>query len=251
VLGRNVETAFDGIVPRHRIRIVPNGIPDYFENFTRRETGPRPLVLLFLSTLVAEKGFLDMLRALPRVMDRVGTIRAIFAGELCSQRDKEAAEELTDRFGVGAIAEFVGPVGPARKQELLEMTDVFILPSKNEGHPFAVLEAMAAGLPIVATKVGCIPETVQDGLNGFLIEPGDVEKLAEKICILLTDDVLRLKMGQASRERFRREFTFEIFQHRMRAVFAEVFNEGKPNHLPDKYERSEREGAPCLTGSPT
>ncbi len=124
---------------------------------------------------------------------------------------------------------------------------MLILPSKNEGQPYVILEAIAAGLPIIATNVGCVPEMVQDGLNGFLIEPGDIEALAEKICVLLTDDALRRKMGQASRERFLAEFTFDKFAERMRAVFAAVLEERHADRLPGSYKPSQDERAPVLT----
>ena len=237
VLGKNVAGVFDSILPASRARIVPNGIPDYFENrLAGQEEVHSPPVLLYLSTLSAEKGALDLLRVLPRVKRSVGGVRAILAGEWYSQRDKIAAEHLVDRLGLRTSVEFTGPVEPARKRELLELGDVFTLPTKNEGHPYAILEAMSAGLPIISTKVGCIPETVRDGVEGFLIEPGDVEGLAERICALLSDDALRRRMGEASRERFLREFTFEKYAQRMRAVFAEVLEEGQANHRHDQYE---------------
>jgi glycosyltransferase involved in cell wall biosynthesis len=69
---------------------------------------------------------------------------------------------------------------------------------------------------------------VEDGVNGFLIKPGDVATLADKIGILLRDSVLREKMGRASRERFLKEFTFERFAQRMNSVFADALNNSRP-----------------------
>ena len=223
VLGKNVQGIFDGVIPSEQIHIVPNGIPDYFASGVQDGAGGGgPPVVLFLGTLVAEKGFLDVLRALPRVRERVGSIRAIFAGEWYSQRDKEAAETIVETSGLGESVDFVGPVGPDRKHALLRAADIFVFPSANEGHPYVILEAMAAGRPIISTNVACIPEMVQDELNGFLIESGDVEKLAEKICALLTDHALCKRMGEASREKFLREFTFDKFAQRMCAVFSSI-----------------------------
>jgi glycosyltransferase involved in cell wall biosynthesis len=225
VLGKSVADAFDGILPRERIRIVPNGIPDDFaerEIIQSVEPEGRGPVVLYLSTLAAEKGFLDLLQVLPKVMERVGGVRAVFAGEWYSQQDRDAANQLVDSFGLRNVAEFVGAVGTERKGHLLEGADIFVFPSKNEGHPYVILESMAAGLPIVSTNVACIPETVRDGVEGFLIDPGDLEALADRIECLLVDKSLCNRMGHASRQRFLEEFTYERFAERIKSVFNEV-----------------------------
>jgi glycosyltransferase involved in cell wall biosynthesis len=211
--------------------VVPNGIPDSFKDGLQSARNEHPPTLLFLSTLMEEKGTLDLLRALPKVRERAGNLRAIFAGEWYLQRDKETSERIINESGIGSWAEFAGPVGPIKKQQLLENSDVLVFPTKYpfEGHPYVILEAMAVGLPIISTNIGCIPEMVENGVNGFLIEPGDVEGLAEKVCLLLADEALRRRMGQASRERFLAEFTFEKFSERIRAVFGETLEEWQPS----------------------
>lgn len=231
VLGRSVQNAFEGILPAERICVVPNGIPDSCKEGLQCALNEHPSTLLFLSTLMEEKGALDLLRALPNVRERAGNLRVIFAGEWYLQRDKETAERIIKKSGIGSWTEFAGPVGPIKKQELLENSDVLVFPTKYpfEGHPYVILEAMAAGLPIISTNIGCIPEMVENGVNGFLIEPGDVEGLAEKVCLLLADEALRRRMGQASRERFLAEFTFEKFSERIRAVFEKTLEEWQPN----------------------
>lgn len=231
VLGKNVEGVFEGIIPAERIRMIPNGIPDLFARQAHPEKDHRRPAVLFLSTLMGEKGFLDLLCTLPLVRERFGEFRAIFAGAWYRQSDKEAAKRHVSRFELGPNVEFVGAVDPTKKQQLLENSDVLVFPTKYpfEGHPYVILEAMAAGLPIISTNWACIPEMVQDSLNGFLIEPGNTDELAEKLCLLLADGALRKKMGQASRERFLAEFTFEKFAERIRAVFEEALEEWQPN----------------------
>jgi glycosyltransferase involved in cell wall biosynthesis len=226
LLGKNVANAFDGVLPGDRIRIVPNGIPDDFAGGARLEgkgSGPRPPVLLYLATLTAEKGFLDLLRALPRVRERYREVRAIFAGEWFSKSDKETATRLIENLSLEGVVEFVGRVGPERRTKLLEDAKIFVFPTayRYEGHPYVILEAMAAGLPIVSTDVACIPETIRDGVEGFLIKPGDIEALAERVGRLLADRTLRERMGQAGRQRFLQEFTYDRFAERMKDVFAE------------------------------
>ncbi len=225
VLGKNVVDAFDGVLPREMIRIVPNGIPDAFaDRAPERSKGAemQAPVLLYLSTLVAEKGFLDLLMALPKVRKRAGNVRTVVAGEWCSERDRETALQLIERAGLENVVEFTGPVGPERKRELLANADALVLPTYNEGHPYVILEAMSAGLPIISTNVACIPETVRDGVEGFLIDSGDIDALADRIGQLLTNGSLRKEMGKNSRRRFLEQYTYEKFAERMESVFEEV-----------------------------
>jgi glycosyltransferase involved in cell wall biosynthesis len=229
ILGTNIGDVFDGIIPRERVCVVPNGIPDYFANQTQHDRENSAPVLFFLGALVAEKGFLDVLRALPQVKERVGSFRVIFAGELCSQRDTEIAKGIIAKFALGDYVEFVGPIGPERKFSLFREADIFVFPSANEGQPFVILEAMAAGLPVISTTVGCIPEMVQDEVTGFLIHSGDIEKLAEKICTLITRNSLRRKMGEAGRHRFMREYSFDRFAERICSVFSQVLTNDPGN----------------------
>lgn len=101
---------------------------------------------------------------------------------------------------------FLGHIPQAQKY--LKAFDVFTLPSTKEGLPYTILEAMAAGIPIVASEIGGIPEMVQDGINGFLIRPRDAEALAEKILQILENSDLAQKFSQNSLERIK-EFSLE------------------------------------------
>ena len=111
-------------------------------------------------------------------------------------------------------------------RDLLARSDIFVLATLSEGMPFALLEAMAEGLPAVASSVGGIPEIVQDGENGLLVPPGDPEELARALHRLLTDADLRIRLGKAPRrtiaehhdlERFRSQHV-ELFQRLVTAA---------------------------------
>ncbi len=228
VLGKRVEQAFAGILPDERVVIVPNGIPDPFAGSVVEESREEPPTILFLSTLMACKGTLDLLRSLQLVTARYGATRSVFAGEWYSKEESKVADQLVNALPEHSKPEFVGAVGPSRKCQLLERSAIFVLPTSYsfEGHPYVILEAMAAGLPIISTKWACIPEIVEDGVNGFLIEPENVQQLADRILLLLEDQNLRRRMGRASRDRFLREFTFETFAARLRGVFTAVLDGG-------------------------
>ena len=94
------------------------------------------------------------------------------------------------------IIEFIGWVSDEKKIQYLNKADAFILPSYNEGLPISILEAMTYGLPIVSTKVGGIPEVLKDGINGFLIEPGNECQLSLIIKKVINDPVSFVSLGQ-------------------------------------------------------
>ncbi len=222
VLGTALRSLFHGVIPADRIRVVPNGIPDSFGSFPCGPTNGHERTILFLSTLKKEKGALDVLKALPRITEYLPNLRAVFAGEWSCAQDKQAAARMVREHKLESCVEFVGPIAPPRKFEVLKSASLFVLPTYNEGQPYAVLEAMSAGLPVISTNVGCIPDTVTNGVNGFVLEPGDHEALADKVVLLLTDQNLRRRMGEASRKRFLESYTYSEFSVRMQNIFKEL-----------------------------
>jgi glycosyltransferase involved in cell wall biosynthesis len=102
-------------------------------------------------------------------------------------------------MGVSNAVEFLGWIDGAAKAQALAEATVYALPSYMEGLPMGVLEAMAVGLPVVATTVGGIPDVIEDGVTGLLIEPGDQDGLARALSLLLSDAALRHRMGAAAR----------------------------------------------------
>lgn len=120
--------------------------------------------------------------------------------------------------------EWVGEVKGEQKYQLLADSDAFVFPSyyPPEGHPWVIVEAMAAGLPIVSTDQGAIRESVIDGHNGFLVNKQDPPDVARRVRELATDDQLRKTMGRRSRQRYEQEFTESRMVQRMTAAFAQA-----------------------------
>lgn len=231
VLGSSLLDTFHGIFPTERVRVIPNGTEDHHAADLQRTLNGHGHTVIFLSTLMKEKGALDLLESLPLVAEHVPDVRVVFAGEWYRQSVKEAAHDTLRDLHLGSRVIFLGPVVAPFKYKLLRAADVFVLPSYSEGQPIAILEAMAAGLPVVSTRVGCIPDTVIEGLNGFLLDPGDVHGLAEKITSLLVDPELRARMSDASRKRFLAHYTLEKFDRQLNAMLHEVLGIPCPNEL--------------------
>ncbi len=138
------------------------------------------------------------------------------------------ARRLATELGVAGRVEFVGRRSPAEVRELLRGVDLLALPSRIEGFPYTILEAMAAGVPVVATRVYGIPEAVDDGVTGTLVGVGDVGALSAAFSTLIGDRALRSRMGNAARRRFEQRFTLERHVHEMEAMYCEMLGARAP-----------------------
>jgi glycosyltransferase involved in cell wall biosynthesis len=173
----------------------------------RRPPGPaaRPATLVSVGRLRAPKDFLTLVRAIAAL--EPGSARLRIAGD---GPDRAAVEAEVDRLGLGGAVELLGTRNDV--PALLAGADVFVLASDSEGLPMSVLEAMAAGLPVVASAVGGVPELVRDGETGFLVPPRDSAALAGALERTVSDPALRDRLGEAARRRVEREFSFERFE---------------------------------------
>lgn len=158
--------------------------------------------VLFLGRLDANKSPDVLLRASREVLKRFPETKIVFGGDGEIKKNKALAEEL----GIVDRCEFHGWVTGSEREALFKRAAVYCLPSKNEGLPMSVLEAMAHGIPTVATAVGGVPQVIEDGISGFLIDVDDTESLAQKISSLLGDSMLRKSVGMASRDVVARSF---------------------------------------------
>lgn len=221
VLGESLRRLFFGILPNERVVVVPNGLDGraLFGNGAMHSSSK----VLFLSTLMPEKGYMYVIEAASQVLEKMPHARFIFAGEVFDRKSFETAQAYVRANALTDKIQFVGPLTGQAKLDAFHHAAIFVFPPIcPEGHPFVILEAMAAGLPIVTTNQGAIAETIQDGLNGFIVPPRDANALAEKIVILLQNESLRQKMGEAGRSRFSNMYTLENWLERMDQVFTQV-----------------------------
>ncbi len=114
-----------------------------------------------------------------------------------------------------------GWVDGAAKERLTAEAGLYVLPSHNEGLPMSVLEAMAAGLAVVTTRVGGIPELVTDGVDGLLVEPGAPAALADTLSRLIAEPALRLRLMAAGRRRIEQAYSDAVVLPRLRAIYRD------------------------------
>ncbi|MFQ6071060.1 MAG: glycosyltransferase, partial [Candidatus Aminicenantales bacterium] len=129
-------------------------------------------------------------------------------------------EEYVKAENISDFVEFRGPVNGKEKAEILEAADIFVFPTyyEMEGHPWVIVEAMAAGLPVITTDQGCIKESVCDGENGFIVSKKDSGILGQRINYLIENPEKRKRMGKKSRQIYEQNFTGEHFIGRMISV---------------------------------
>lgn len=151
------------------------------------------------------------------------------AGDWYSRADQAEFEDEIARLGLQARVALLGPVTGVAKDAALASADVFLLPPRHhEGLPYAILEAMRAGLPVVTTASGFIPQVVGDGHCGFVVPRCDVNGLAEALARLAADRGLREAMGHNARRRFLAEYSLDVWAHRMMDAFDEAAASPRP-----------------------
>jgi glycosyltransferase involved in cell wall biosynthesis len=179
----------------------------------------RPVDILFLGNLGRRKGVWDLLDAADSVG---GSYRLLLVGgDELPGATAEASAAIRER-GLGDRVIVVGPLRGAAKDRQLAAADVFVLPSHAEGLPVAMLEAMAAGLPVVVTPVGAIPSIIDDGRNGLLVPPGQPAELATALTRLVADPALRRRLGAAARVDCERRFGIESIAERLLGIYQRI-----------------------------
>ena len=176
--------------------------------------GGNTVHILFLGRIGDRKGVPQLSDALKR-MEGLGNWRATIAGD----GDVDALRARTAELGLSDRVSLPGWVDGKRVAELIAEADILVLPSFSENLPVSIIEGMAAGLAVVATPVGAVEEIVKDGETGLLVQPGDVEGLAEAMTRLVEDPALRARLGVAAQQFHRERLDLEPFANAIRGVW--------------------------------
>ena len=197
--------------------------------FTPTRPDRVPPTVLFVGVVCRRKGTLQLARAARLLLERGLTDwRLVVVGGQGPTPEPEYAEIVTEFAAAGLTDSLVGPEHGPQVRDRLRDADIFVLPSFLEGQPIAIIEAMAAGVPVVATAVGAIPDLVRDGVEGRVVEPGNVEALAEALAELITDPTLRVRMGTAIRERAEAAHDLPELSRSLAGLYAAVLAPPSP-----------------------
>ncbi|MEM6450714.1 MAG: glycosyltransferase family 4 protein [Cyanobacteria bacterium P01_D01_bin.105] len=181
-----------------------------------QSTGQR---LLYVGRLAAAKGLPMLLQSLTTLKLERPNIQLTVVGD---GEDRSALEEQAQQLNLEGNVTFVGYQSPNAVREYLQASDVFVMSSFAEGVPVVLMEAMMAGLPVVATQIAGVSELVEDGVNGFLVPPSNAEALTGRIAALLADEELRSQFGAQGRLKVSQEFNI---RHEAKKLYGLITSE--------------------------
>lgn len=203
------------VAPGATVTVLPNyvRVPDQVPDTSG--TSER-VVGLFLGVVGQRKGVFDLLPALAVALRSAPSLHLRLGGN----GEIDRAQALARELGIADRVEFLGWVSGAAKEAELRRAHFYVLPSHNEGLPMSLLEAMASGLPVIATRVGGIPELVRDGRDGLLVDAGDTPALSGALVRMAEEAAWRSAAGTAGRERVVASYSAEAVLPRLDAAYA-------------------------------
>jgi glycosyltransferase involved in cell wall biosynthesis len=203
------------------LHVVPNGI-DCAPFLRQNRAAPdpaAPLKLIYVGRLAPRKGLLESIGALRLARSRGVAARLVIAG---ASPEEPRLREYVRESNLARDVSFVGPAYGEHKARLLAQADVLLLPSYSEGLPYALLEAMAAGVVPVVTPVGAVPEVVTDREHGVFVEPRDAEAIAQALALLAADRAALLRMSAACRKRAAMAYSLERLARDFSALYCSL-----------------------------
>ena len=216
-------------IPEEKIRVIHNGVdPDKFQpakdkRKIKEELGfnPNDLAIVSVGRLYARKGLFTLIESMPAVIKRFKNAKFIISGKGQSDEMRKLIAHA-EKIGVKDNIIFTGYYPDKKLPKLYQAADVFAFSTFYEHHPFAVLEALSTGLPVVTTSVGGIPETIESGKNGFLVEPFNPKQFADRILYLLEHPAEASEIGVFARKTILERFDWRIIVKDVFKVYDEA-----------------------------
>lgn len=202
-----------------KVKILPN-IIDY-PVINKKKTEPLLISFLFLGYIGKRKGIFDLLNVIIENKNKYqGRIKLFIGGN----GETQYLQDLINENNIENIVEFLGWVNNEKKMELFNTTNIYVLPSYNEGLPISILEAMSYGNAIISTPVGGIPEIVKNKENGLLIAPGDSEQLKLALDFFIENPELIQRYGDTSKKLVRKHLPDSVLQQLI-TIYKSILNE--------------------------
>jgi glycosyltransferase involved in cell wall biosynthesis len=221
------------ICPKH-VRVVHNIIDKTFEDTLRENLGVEGGNVLFVGDMGRYKGVYDLIEALGKIKKSLRA-KLELVGPEARNDDLDNIRTLIEDHNLGESVEVKGPLYGTEKIEAFRRASLFVLPSYAENFPLVILEAACAGLPIITTRVGAIPEFFEDDRSVCFVEPGNVEQIAQAVAELLSDKRKREALGNGARsvflDKLSRERIIASLDDCYREVLEIELNQGKWHSL--------------------
>lgn len=218
VLSKRLIGMISDKAPNARVEVLYNAVPTY-------ETIPRKLDarnVLFLGRLGKRKGTYDLLDAIKMIDNAIPKPVRFY---LCGDGDIDGVKRRVEQLGLEERIAYIGWIGLEEKKRIYNDISINVLPSYNEGLPMSILETMAYGIPSLTTAIASIPEVVFNGVNGFLVEPGDVEAIAKKLKTLICDIELCHKLGDNAYALITNEFGLNSHMEKLMALYSSLLGD--------------------------
>lgn len=204
-------------LPGAQMSVVENGVPVPVRTLDQR--APSEPLILFLGAICRSKGIEDLIRAASCLPE---SSRVVLVGPETEKGFLQTMTSLVSDLGLENRVEFAGPAQSSDKAVWLARAMIFVLPSYVEALPISILEAMAVGVPVVATSVGAVPSVIENERTGLLVAPGDVEALAVALNRLLADPTLRTDLTSRARLECTERFSIDRAATQLREIYAEI-----------------------------
>lgn len=212
--GERINVQFVAINKSINVQSAHIGIPDCNKNSIKRNSSQ--FEILYICNHRKEKGFWDVLLSIKPIIKENNQITFNFVGELrLTESEKKFVADYISQENLNNHIRFPGILKGEDKWEVYRNASVQILPSYSEGLPTSIIEGLSFGLPIIATRVGVIPEVIKQEINGYLIDPGDKEALQKNILMLSRNPSLINQITATNRHLFLSEYTIEKFIFRL------------------------------------
>lgn len=216
-LGNNWETTLHEIEPLADLAVLMNSVP--IPKYKEKKNGDSVLKILFLAVMNESKGILDLIDASVSVIEKAEEQKKRIRFEIAGDGPLyEEAQKMVSQYQLNDYFHFHGWVDKEEKEQLLQQSDLFVLPSYFEGLPMSILEAISYGMPVISTKVGSIDEAVKEGVNGYLIEPGDINALEDRLHSAISNPSFD-EMGKASRRLAEKNFDEVKYFRQIEALY--------------------------------
>lgn len=179
--------------------------------------------IIFVGRLHSVKGVQYLIEAMKQIHDEMPDVTLLLVGE---GSERNYLEHLTAMSGLSGCIDFIGRVPHEAIAEYMNRSDIFVLPSISESFGMVNVEAMACGLPVVASRVGGIPDIVTDNVNGYLVEPGNSEAIAEKVLILLRNDQKRQEFSKTNREKAK-QYEWGTIVEKLEKIYVRILEDSE------------------------
>ena len=221
LLSKYLYSDIKNYVKKENVFYCPNGIPEMNTTKSNAIIKNETVQLLFLSNLLESKGVYVLLDALSILKNKEMKFTCNFVGGIGDINEDDFNNKVNS-LQLHDCVNYLGKKFDEEKIAIFNSSDIFVHPSYSDCFPLVLLEASQFKLPMVSTLEGAIPEIINDGINGFLVPKRDADALADKLDLLIKDESLRAKLGNAAYEKYLNQYTLSKFENRLTHILNQI-----------------------------